>query len=192
MSSAINVYAVSVERLKGVIGSRDEGLIEAIVEGQEGFLESIDDIDDEAETTCAEAVAELINGEVSEDAPGYLYGYALEAICSHLGEELPNVCPISGASDWIEEVDEVLERKGIPVRLNRLVYADSPVEIPEPDDYPFIGEWTAAEVAGAVAAFQTADLTDVDEEMAETIEQMRGWVEVAAKEPGASVVGFLS
>jgi hypothetical protein len=192
MSSGINVYAVPIERLKQLVGSRDLGTIDAIVEGHEEFLSSIDDIDEEAELTCADAVAQLLNGELSEDAPGYLYGYAVEAICSHVGETLPNICPIAGASDWIEEVDALLERKGIPVRLNALLYGGSPVPIPEPDDYPFIGKWTAAELAAAKSAFESADLTDVDPEMAETLQQMRDWVEAAAKKPGASLVGFLS
>ena len=192
MSSSINVYAVPLERLRQVVGSRDQTVIDAIVEGHEDFLSSIDDIDDDAELSCADAVAELINGELSEDAPGYLYGYAVEAICSHVGEALPNICPIAGASDWIEEVDALLEGKGIPIRLNGLVYGGSPVSIPEPDDYPFIGSWSAAELAAAKTAFDNADLTDVDPEMAETLQQMRRWVEAAANGPGVSTVGFLS
>jgi hypothetical protein len=192
MSSAINVYAVSIERLKQVVGSRDRSAVDAIVADLEHFLSTIDDIDEDAEMTCAEAVAELVNGETSDDAPGYLYGYALEAICAHVGEELPNICPIAGASDWIEEVDAVLKRKGIPVRLSGLVFGGSPVPIPEPDDYPSIGKWPAAEVPGALKAFQSLDVTDIDDEMAETLAQMRGWLEAAAKTPGASVIGFLS
>jgi hypothetical protein len=192
MSSSINVYAVPLERLTQVVGSRDQGLIDAIVEGREDFLSSIDDIDDEAEMTCADAVAELINGEASEDAPGYLYGYALEAICSHVGDELPNICPIVGAADWIEEVDRILERKRIPVRLSALVYGGSPIPIPEPDDCPFIGQWTPAEIAAAATAFQAADPADVDQATADALQQARRWVEVAAKKPGTSIVGFLS
>jgi hypothetical protein len=81
MSLSINVYAVSLEQLKQVVGSHDQAIIDAIVEGHEDFLSTIDDIDVDAKLTCADAVAELINGELSEDAPGYLYGYAVEAIC---------------------------------------------------------------------------------------------------------------
>lgn len=192
MSSGINVYLVDIERLKQAIGSGDQSLIDAIVKETRGFLSTIDDIDDEAELTCADAVAELINGQISEDVPGYLYGYALEAICAHLGEELPNVAQIAGASEWMEEVDQILERKGISVRFNGLVYHGSPVPIPEPDDYPFIGQWTAAQVAAAVPAFRAADLSDLDAEMAETIRQMCAWAEAAASQPGSSIVGFLS
>ena len=192
MSSSINVYAVPLERLSRVIGSRDQGLIDAIAESHEDFLSSIDDIDDEAETTCADAVADLINGETSDDAPGYLYGYALEAICSHVGEELPNISAISRASDWIEEVDRILERKRIPARLSGLVYGGSPVPIPEPDDYPFIGQWTPAEILAAATAFQTADLTDLDHATADTLQQVRRWAVAAAKKPDTSILGFLS
>src|SRR5688572_30061782 len=174
MGSAINVCAVPLGRLREIVGSRDRAVIDAVVEGQADFLQSIDDIDEETEMSCAEAVAERVNGEVSEGGPGYLYGYALEAICWHVGEELPNMGPISGASDWIEEVDGVLEGKGIPVRLSELVYGGSPVEIPEPDDYPGIGEWSAEQVAAARAAFAGAELGDLDEEMREMLGQIRG------------------
>jgi hypothetical protein len=192
MSSSLNVYALPMERLRQLIGSRDQTTIDAIVEGKEDFFSGVDDIHEEVELTCADAVAELLNGEWSEDAPGYLYGYALEAICSHIGETLPNICPISRASDWIEEVDALLEDKGIPVRLTGLVDGGSPVPIPEPDDYPFIGTWTAAELALAKSAFESADLTDIDPEMALTLQQVRDWVQAAERNPGASLIGFLS
>jgi hypothetical protein len=192
MSVGLNVYAVSLERLKQIVGSRDQAMIDAIVEGHEDFLSSIDDICKDAELTCVDVVAELINGELSENTLCYLYGYAFEAICSHVAEELPNICPISGASDWIEEVDALLEGKDIPIRLNELVFGGSPVPIPEPDDYPSIGKWTAAELAAARVAFEATDLTDVEPDMAETLQQIRDWVAVASKKPGAAVVGFLS
>lgn len=192
MSSSITVYAVSLEQLKQVVGSRAQQLIDSILNEQEGFLSSIDDIDDGVDMTCAEAVAALINGERPDDAPGYLFGYALEAVCSTLGDELPNISQIAGAADWIEEVDALLERKGIPVRLEQLVYYGSPVPIPEPDDYPFIGIWPASLLAAASTSFQTVDLSDVEPRMAETLQQLAGWVKVASSKPGTSIIGFLS
>jgi hypothetical protein len=113
-------------------------------------------------------------------------------MCSHVGEELPNICPIAGASEWIEEVDGLLESKGIPVRFTGLVFGGSPVSIPEPDEYPFIGKWATDELIAAQAALDAADLTDLNPEMAETLHQMRAWIETARKKPGVSVVGFLS
>lgn len=64
--------------------------------------------------------------------------------------------------------------------------------IPEPDDYPFIGQWPAARVPAALVAFRSLDLTGIDEEMAETLPLIRAWLEAAAKTPGAAVIGFLS
>lgn len=192
MSSSINAYAVSLERLMKVLGSRKQAWIDVIVQGHEDFLSQVDDIDDEAEFSCADAVAGLIHGELPEDIPGYLCGYALEAICAHVGETLSNICPISGASDWIEEVDSLLEVKGIPVRLNELVYGGSPVPIPSPDDYPFIGHWKVTVLGEAKTALKKANWTEIDAEMAETLQQLREWVDEATKQSGMIIVGFLS
>jgi hypothetical protein len=192
MSSTVTVYAVSVDRLKQVVGSGDQALIDAIVEGQADFLASIDEIDDEAERTCAEAVADLVNGETSDDAPGYLYGYALETICRHVGQELPNISGISRASQWIEKIDAVLTSKGVPLRFSNLVYDGTPIPIPEPDDSPSIGQWPAGKIPAALAAIQSIEPAGIDNDMDETFAQMRGWFERAAKTPGVSIVGFLS
>lgn len=192
MSNSINVYAVELSRVDAIIGSCDQSLIDAIVREHEAFLSSIDDIDSDSELTCADAVADLINGESADDAAGYIYGYASEAIYSHLGETLPNICSVVGASEWLDKVDAVLETNGIPVRLNLLVYRGSPIAIPEPDDYPFIGSWTTEEIAAAKTAFENADMTDSESDMLGILNQVRGWVVVAAKNKDCSIVGFLS
>ncbi len=192
MSSDITVFAINSDQLRTALGSRDRALSATIVAGAADYLASINEINDEAGLTCAEAVAQLIDGETSPDVPGFLYGYALEAMCGHLGRELPNICPIAGASEWIEEVDEFLKSQGVTISLNDLVMCGSPVPIPQPDDYPFIGFWPAEEVPAALASIRGVDLAPLDQEMAETIEQMRQWLEETVKTPGASVVGFLS
>ena len=192
MSSAISVYAVPLSRLKYVVGSGDRAVIDATIADYKAFLTGIDTIDGEAEMTSADAVADLVNGVATENGPGYLYGYALEALCGHIGKELPNICPIARASGWIRETDAALEGKGVPVRIGTLVFGGSPVPIPEPDDAPCIGAWPASVIPAALEAFRSLDLTDVDDEMAETFAQVRGWLEAAAQRPGVSIIGFLS
>lgn len=192
MSSSINVYAVPLDRLKQLVGSRDQAVIDAVVSNHKAFLATVDDIDDEADMTCAQAVAELVNDSPDKDGPGYLYGYALEALCAHAGQELPNLCPIARGSEWIEEIDALLERHQAPVHLSDLVYGGSPVPIPEPDDYPFIGRWPADKIPATLAAVHAMDVTQLGPDTAETVEQLRGWLEAAAGKPGASIVGFLS
>ena len=192
MSSAINVYALRLDQLTQLLGSRNASAIRTINEAHSYFLSNVDAIDDQAGMTCAQAVAELINGESSKDGPGYLYGYALEAVCAHVGRELPNICPIAGASSWIEEVDAFLESKGIPIRLSKLVQWGSPVPIPEPDDYPSIGYWSSDEIPPSIRAFAAADLSGAENDMVETLSQLRSWLQSAAKDPQAMVIGFLS
>ena len=192
MSSSINVYAVPVAHLKQVIGSRDQTIIDAIAAAQSRFLASIDDIDDEGEIQCAAAVADLVNGTIKEDVSSYLYGYAFEAICAQIGKPLQNICPIAGVSEWIEGVDALLESHGIPVRLATLVFAGSPISIPEPDEYPFIGHWPADKIAESLEAFRSLNLAAVDKDMAETLSLLRIWLDEAGKIPAASVIGFLS
>ncbi len=121
---------------------------------------------------------------------GYVYGYALEAICAYLGRELPNVTGICGASAWFEKVDAVLRGNGLPVGLTDLVYGDCPVAIPPPDDCPCIGSWPPQAVAGALAAIRGVDPGGLGHEMAEAVGQVRAWLEAAG--PGEGLVGFLS
>jgi hypothetical protein len=192
MSSTIDVYAVSEGRLRQAVGSGDRALAEAVIAGQGDWLAQVDEVDEESELKAGDAVRELIDGRISGSGGGYLYGYALKAICAHLGEELlPNLWGIAGAADWIEEVDGHLAAKGIGLKLSDLVYGGSPVAIPEPDDYPFIGRWAAQDIAAAVAALRAADLSDLEQELAETIGLVRAWVETAGKAGGTMIVGFL-
>src|SRR5436190_396685 len=58
MSSSINVYAVPPLRLRHAIGSRNQSLIDSVLSHHDDFLASIDDIDDTAAITCADAVPE--------------------------------------------------------------------------------------------------------------------------------------
>jgi hypothetical protein len=191
MSSGIDVYAVSIERLNQLAGSRDPDLVGAVIEQQHDFLESIDALDEEGQMSCAHALAEVVNGEISGEMPGYLYGYAVKALCAHVGKELPGISPIARGSEWIEEIDGLLTSRQIPLQLSTLVYGGSPLEIPQRDDYPFIGSWAAEEIPAALEAFRALDTAALDPEMAETLVQMRTWLEAAAATPGTSLVGFL-
>jgi hypothetical protein len=198
MSSAIRVYAVSLERLKRVVGSGDQRLIDVIREVHAERLSSVDWIGrrDEGRMTCAEAVADLVYGGTPR-GPGYLYGHALEVICAQIGIMLTDIGPVSRAAHWVEDVDAVLERMRVPIRLLTLLFGGSPVPIRTPlddptMDGPSIGRWEAGEIAAALAAMRSADLADVDREMAETLRMIRGWLERAARLPDASIIGFLS
>jgi len=187
MGSTLDVYAISLERLTQAAGSGDQSLIAAIKTSQGDFLASVDEINDEAGFTCAEALAELVNGGISQRELGYLYGYAVKAICMHLGKELSGAGPFSRISGWTEEVDASLKAHGIPLAIDDVLYAGSPVRIPEPDDYPFIGHMTPDIVAPTLAAFQAQPAAADNEDLL----LIRGWLEEAAKIPGGALVSFI-
>jgi hypothetical protein len=193
MSSTLSVYVISFDRLKKVRGSRNRGLVEGIGAELEYFLSQVDELRDEDEDvpTCRDAVAQIMERAPLATHLGYLYGYALEAICAHLGRELPGVSSISRAAAWIDVVDELLEGKGIPIGLSTLVFGVCPVDIPTPDDHPSIGSWPPHVIPGALEAIRRADLAGSDDETTETIAQIRGWLE-AAGDPEEGLMGFLS
>ena len=199
MSSGLSVYAVSIDQLKRVLGSRDPRWIKAVQENAASLIESVDDIqtaDEEGEEphTCGEAVAHLINGETSEALPGSLYGFALEAICSEVGEFAGDACPINRVSGFVEWLDEGLAAHGVPVRMEKLIFGTDPVPLPDRDENPLIGWWSPEECAAAAAAFRNVDLVtaEADAEMRESLEQVLEWVQQAAATPGMSIVGFLA
>ena len=192
MSSWINVFVVDLDQLREAIASGDKQLVDAICQDQEWFLATIDDIDDEAELKCGEAVAHLICGTPSDKYPGYLYGYAMEAICRQVGRELENICQICGAGDWLEDVDKALQDQKVPIALSTLVYGGCPVKIPMPGDYPFIGSWSQESIPPALTALQCLEMFGLDREMTQTFQQIRSWLADAATTPGQAIVGFLS
>jgi len=198
MSSGLSVYAVSIDQLKRVLGSRDSRWIKAVQENAAGLIESVDDVQtpDEGEEshTCGEAVAHLINGETSDALPGSLYGFALEAICSEVGEFAGDVCPINRVSGFVEWLDEGLAAHGVPVRMEKLIFGTDPVPLPDRDENPLIGWWSPEECAAAAAAFRDLDLAtaEADSELRESLEQVREWVQQAAATPGVSIIGFLA
>lgn len=196
MGATFTVYAVPFDQLRRVPGSGDRALVAAIAASGAYFLAQVDDLADadagEEVPTCREALGQLVDGRPMAGHLGYLYGYALEAICAHLGRELEGVSAISRASGWIDPVDAFLGAAGVPVALTDLVFGPCPVAIPTPDDHPFIGSWPPAAIPAALAALRRADANGLDEEAAATVALIRDWLEAAAAEPGLGLVGFLS
>lgn len=192
MSSTITIYAVSLERLKQAAGSKDEALLAQIVEQQADYLENVDEIDEDSGFLCADALADILHGRVNDETPGYLYGYAFEALCRQLGEEVGGIPSISRATTWIEMVDAELQAKSSPIGLSGLVFSGCPLTLPQPDDYPVIGHVAASLIAPVLAKLATLDADGFEDDAAEVIAEITAWLEAAAATPGAALVGFLS
>jgi hypothetical protein len=192
MTYAITPYAVSLTRLKQVIGSGDAVLLNEILIQQDDFLSGIDMIDEDCEFRCSQALMALVCGDINNEIPGYLYGYAFKALCAHLGTELSDISGIAGAYDWIAEIDAGKQDCAVRLQLADLVYSGSPIAIPAPADFPVIGCWDVKTIAPALDDFHQVDFSTLDSDVAETMQQMKAWLTTARKISDASIVGFLA
>jgi hypothetical protein len=124
---------------------------------------------------------------------GHKYGYVLEMLCLHFGEYLPNGNFTGMRSSWADTVDLGLARAGVPEEQLRLAHhlmgRGSPIPIPEPADFPFIGYLRGAEVGPALAAVGAANLDTLDPNVRDAINEVRGWLEVCSRS-GSDLVCF--
>jgi hypothetical protein len=200
MSYSLTVYAVPMPKLLAVSGSRDVELIEqaqacSFVADQidEMIARHNEDSDEEGQITIsfADAAAQLVNGEVPPDAPhfaGFVYGYAFEWICAALGQCLDND-HVPGLH--FEKVDEFLEKGRVGLRLLDLTCAGTPLDFPEPDDWPSIGWWSPEQIAKAVRPLAELPLDGAKVSIARCVEQIRAWVAEALEIEDAGLIGFV-
>ena len=192
-------YLVPADRLLGLIGSGDRQFLAEIAEQQADRIAELDENfddhrdedeeDDSARLGTLEAIGEIIDGKPIHEHLGHVYGYAFERICDHLGELLPNSYA-GGRSAWVDRIDAHLGRLGLGLSLTNLIYRGPPTPLPDPDDYPFIGHWTASEVAAAAGAIEGLDLDCPDSEEEGALKEIRGWLEDSRAKPGSMIVGF--
>jgi hypothetical protein len=194
-----------VERLREIPGSKDQNLLAAVSE-YTGFFRMIDELaerrddDEEKPPRCAEAVRQIINGERYDSRFGYVYGYAYEALCQAIGTETKQSWTgIARSSAWFPEIAKGLERLHIPLKIPDLLNRGPLIELPEPDDFPGLGWWTADEVARAASVFNGLDMQRLDpttaqeiRPVADAIEDIRSWIMVAAERLGDWLVGIHS
>jgi len=172
MSYGLGPFAVKLARVERVFGCRDVALADAILRE-----EAVDDDVDEA-------VRDIIEGRAFRDGPddGPLYGRALRVLCRHFGRELPTEYFLY--DDLVGAVDEALGRSGIPEETfsvaRRLMYRGSPVAIPTPDNFPYIGYLRAHEIGRALRAVGTVDLAALEDEVRGAVAELRSWLETCS------------
>lgn len=124
------------------------------------------------------------------------FGYALEFLCRHFGERLPNRewSAMPSGSRWVETVDRGLAAAGVPenvLRVGRhLMNRGAPIAIPEIEDFPGIGYLKLAEVKTAQEAFGKANLAaSKNKEVLPSIQELQGWLQTCA-DSGRDLVCF--
>src|SRR4051812_43287984 len=95
MSYAMVVYSISLARMRSLLGSKDHGILDEVIEVNARVFAELDeqfgdDFEDEEPLTMEQAVVHLLDGGPYRDGGGSLYLFAFEALCATVGEELDN------------------------------------------------------------------------------------------------------
>ena len=141
MSYTVTCYQVDIDELKKLCPSKDRNVLKTILRKQSAHIEDsndyfADDIEEGA-PPLETALTHLIMGEEMNSEFGFMYGYALEALCIHLGQRLEMDAFESMTGGWFWE---------LPDRIQSLVLSGSPIKLPDIDDFPNIGHKTLAQI----------------------------------------------
>ena len=185
MSYTFHPVAVSVATIKKTCGSKDAKLIEKLVKKFGERFPGIDELDEDA-VTMSKAIEDLVMGAKLNEDSGFKYGYALKFLCEHLGKPLPNEFWSDAGWDWVEDVDATLADAGIDKKVFRLdphlTARSAPVTLPKINDFPAIGYVLAAEIAKILLVLpKSGDDAIEDEEIAQSLGQLREWFEECAR-----------
>ena len=198
MSHGVTPYAVSLPQILKVIGSRSKSLLlELREEFEDELLEDREEVeeanlDDEfdPELPMDDALRHLIMVDERWDYEGAKYGYAIEMLCSFYGEFLPNDHWSEMQLSWADTLSEALSDAGVPEETfsisDHLFDRGSPVDIPDIDDFPYIGYVELAEIPQVLAVLTDEHFASVNHEDADKIrsslEQLREWLETCLRE----------
>jgi hypothetical protein len=159
MGYGLMVYSVSIDKLTGLYESGNDAVRRSI-SGR--FRERITRLNNEfdlsnerGEPSIFEAVRHIIMGG-EKTLPGFAYGYGLECIVDFYGRSLRNEPFYTCDFGWLrEDIGGQLRATGAAVDMDDLLFR-KPVPLPDPDDFPVYGYWSAEAVAGSVERLQAA------------------------------------
>jgi hypothetical protein len=197
MGADLTVYSVPYSALVATPGSKDKRLLE-LIRADCWFVQDIDEMIAQQNQDCAEeerihltfidAVEQFLSGQPMEGAPGFVYGYALEAVCWALGSQL-DTSPVPAIRH--QALDAFLQERGLPLSIGELTAAGPPVAIPEPSGFPSIGFWKPEVVMDAWVALEDVDLDQVPASFRRQLDTISRWLDEAAEHEDDCLVGFV-
>ncbi len=139
-------WHLNIDRLRRYCSPEGELTLAAIEKYDSAILNAYDR-NRLSEVPIRQTIQDLLTGEFHHSDIGFQYGYALELLCHFCGDILANnrVYPLS--IDRFDAIDRAWAQLGLNdiLKMSRLVYGGSPIELPVIDDLPTIGYLTAAE-----------------------------------------------
>jgi hypothetical protein len=181
MSYSLVPYAIDLEQLRAAVGSRNASLKQEVCAANaERIEEDAEDLEDDESLTLKAAVSELIDGEFSDEDSAHQYGYALEALCSHLGQSLDvNLwCGVRWEAMDVTGLDDVIIDSGPPVDLPDLT-----------GNFPTIGHLDAKAVAAAVGQLDASPSKHDDSDAQALLAEYETWLRTT-HQAGKGIVFF--
>lgn len=193
MSYALSVYLVSHQQLSRFPGVDDPKLLRDCLARAAERLQELDDEfydeDEEDQIPHEQAFRELFSGRFTAEYAGGTYGWAFEALCACLGEPLSNEGFSPCDIEWYEQLDEQLAAAGAQARLLKLI-GSCPIEMPQPDDFPAIGQWTHAELVASAPMIARLAAEADDPEVAEAFGTASQWCHAVSQDADLCIVAF--
>jgi hypothetical protein len=175
MSYVLTPFMIDLSKLRAAVGSKDAALVRAI---RASKPEKFEKVDQQGDLSLGDALSRLVMGDKLGQDQAHQYGYALEALCHHLGEVIwPDVW---GGVRWA-----AMEDTGV----DAVMESGPPVPLPPINDFPTIGFLEAAEIRRRVEEMGDEGLTNDDEDLQELLEEFEGWLRTAASK-GKDLVFF--
>jgi len=206
MGYCVTAFAVGLGKINEAIGSRNKPLLNLLIEEFEEDFDQYDqmaanyveDEDPDSALTMRGALTQMVMGDAYNERLGFMYGYALEFLCRHFGEFLPNRqwSAMPSGCDWADTVDRGLDRAGVPKNILRvswhLINRGPPIAIPEIDDFPGIGYVKRSEVEAARMSLANARLDAIqNDEVLSSVQELQGWLQKCS-DSGVDLLCFLA
>jgi hypothetical protein len=195
VSLGLTVYLVSERDVTAVLGCRDDALLGDVLEQ---MAQDFDDLEEQFSTddpeygpglTFAEALRELFQGRLSRPRDcDFVYTYAFEEICRYYDKGLSKRWFDRCSTEWVEHLDGLLARGGVPLRFHDLCYR-CPVQAPPYRDVLRLGHWTRAEAVRAVPLLERLLSQAHREGERNCLEEACGWLAKARAQPGSVIIG---
>ena len=206
MSHGVTPFAVSLQQLREVVGSRSKALLRELREEFEEELLDDDEAVEEAnlsesfdpELPLSDALRHLVMDEERWDYEGAKYGFAVELLCSYYGLFLPNDRWQSTPLEWIETINDVMIEAGVEIEkfsiFGHMLYRGCPLDIPEIEDFPYIGYVELSEIPNAMESLSDELIASIKhrdaDEIRKAILQIREWLEACEREKSDLVCFF--
>lgn len=175
-------YAVDLNAVRRVFGSKDEELLKEIIrkhnvpadDDDPDEMEYEDEFDDDEEGEDDEgdggadgvmpssqaALRQMVMGEPYNRGCGFKYGYLFKTLCEHFGRMLDNTAWERSGGEYNSAFDTVLKKLRVPAGLLRVdshLTVRDPVDLPQRNDFPCIGYLSRDEAAAVLQVLDGLD-----------------------------------